>query len=128
MALICTPRAQDLAVVINMLCRVLAAGTMSVIGSGITDLNDPMLSSSFKFLREFAPKHLTGESHHYWYGQYYTAQVMFHSPDEKDWEQYWALAQPTLLEMQGENGLLVSWQLWPCLWNIRGADYSPGAQ
>lgn len=82
-----------------------AAGTMSILGSGINDLNDPVLGPAMKFLRESFADHLQGNSHHYWYGQYYTSQAMFHSPDDKDWDSYWALARPTLLEFQGDDGL-----------------------
>jgi hypothetical protein len=91
-----------------------AAGTMSILGSGLNDLSDPVLGPAMKFLRELYPDHLQGTSHHYWYGQYYTAQAMFHSPDEKDWNNYWKIAEPTLIEFQGEDGL------W-----VRSSSYGP---
>lgn len=82
-----------------------AAGTMSILGSGINDLSDPVLGPSVQFLRRHFADHLQGNGPWFWYGQYYTAQAMFHSPESSDWEQYWKLARPTLSAFQDESGL-----------------------
>ena len=86
-----------------------AAGSMSLIGSGINDLADPTLGPAMRFLLKHYPAHLKGADkgaeHYFWYGQYYTAQAMFHSPDAGDWDRYWAIAAPVLAARQERNGL-----------------------
>jgi hypothetical protein len=82
-----------------------AAGTMSLIGAGVTDLADPVLGPAMRFLRTNVAAHLAGRGDYYWYGQYYAAQALFHSPDTKDWEAYWAKAFPIIARNQESSGL-----------------------
>jgi hypothetical protein len=82
-----------------------AAGTMSLIGSGITDLSDSVLGPAMRFLRTNVYEHLQGRGDYYWYGQYYAAQALFHSPEIKDWENYWSKAWPTIARLQESDGL-----------------------
>jgi hypothetical protein len=82
-----------------------AAGTMSLIGSGITDLSDSVLGPAMRFLRTHVNDHLQGRGDYYWYGQYYAAQALFHSPEIKDWENYWSKAWPTFARLQEADGL-----------------------
>ncbi len=86
-----------------------AAGCMSLIGSGITSLADPTLGPGMRFLGKHVPTLLKGiekaNEQHFWYGQYYTAQAMFHSPDEGDWQRYWELAAPAIAGRQDRQGL-----------------------
>lgn len=82
-----------------------AAGSMSLIGSGITDLSDSVLGPAMRFLRTHVGDHLQGRGDYYWYGQYYAAQALFHSPEIKDWEVYWAKAWPTFARLQEADGL-----------------------
>lgn len=82
-----------------------AAGSMSLIGAGITTLKDPMLGPALTFLRTHVIDHLRSASYALWYGQYYAAQAMFHSPDPKDWERYWPEATKELLATQSDSGL-----------------------
>jgi hypothetical protein len=82
-----------------------AAGTMSLIGSGITDLSDAVLGPAMRFLRTHVYDHLQGRGDYYWYGQYYAAQALFHSPEIKDWETYWSKAWPTIARLQEGDGL-----------------------
>lgn len=80
-----------------------AAGAMSLIGAGITDLADPHLGPALRFIRRNVPAHLRTESN-FWYGQYYAAQAMFHSPERADWNAYWEQAMPAILGKQGADG------------------------
>jgi hypothetical protein len=82
-----------------------AAGAMSLIGSGITDLSDPALGPAMRFLRKHVAGHLKDASMFLWYGQYYAAQALFHSPDENDWDLYWSKAAPIIAQMQDADGL-----------------------
>lgn len=82
-----------------------AAGAMSLIGSGINDLTDPVLGPTMAFLRSTVAEHSVSGAHSYWYGQYYAAQAMFHSADTNDWDRYWKLALPTLVKFQDDDGL-----------------------
>lgn len=82
-----------------------AAGCMSLIGSGITDTGDPVLGPGLRFLRRNVELHLKGQGDYYWYGQYYAAQALFHSPDPGDWDEYWAKAWPLITSAQGSDGL-----------------------
>jgi hypothetical protein len=82
-----------------------AAGAMSLIGSGINDLSDPVLGPAMRFLRNHVGPHLKGGGNWFWYGQYYAAQAMFHSPDLNDWQRYWEVARPTLLGYQDDDGV-----------------------
>jgi hypothetical protein len=81
-----------------------AAGTMCLIGAGITTLKDPMLGPALTFLRSNVIEHLRSASYYLWYGQYYAAQAMFHSPDPKDWERYQPEAIKDLLATQSDSG------------------------
>ena len=82
-----------------------AAGVMSLIGAGITNPTDPALGPGLRFLRSNALAHLrsTAGWGHYWYGQYYVAQAMFHSPDESDWDRYWKAAVPAIVSKQSKS-------------------------
>jgi hypothetical protein len=86
-----------------------AAGSMCLIGSGINDLADPTLGPAMRFLLRHYPEHLKGGDkggqHNFWYGQYYTAQAMFHSPDSTDWDRYWQQASVVIANRQDRNGL-----------------------
>lgn len=86
-----------------------AAGSMSLIGAGISDLADPTLGPAMRFLLKHYSAHLKGTEkggeHYFWYGQYYTAQVMFHSPDPNDWDGYWSQASAVITARQDRNGL-----------------------
>ena len=73
-----------------------AAGCMSLIGAGITDPSDAILGPSLRFLRNHVFEHLLGSDNYYWYGEYYAAQALFHSPDPADWDAYWAKGWPTI--------------------------------
>jgi hypothetical protein len=84
-----------------------AAGAMSLIGSGVTDPADKSLGPALTFLKRHVGDHLDGKGNHYWYGQYYAAQALFHSPFPEDWERYWAKAVPAIAKRQGADGL------WP---------------
>jgi hypothetical protein len=82
-----------------------AAGCMSLIGSGITDLADPVLGPSLRFLRSHVLAHLQSKGDYYWYGEYYAAQALFHSPDSEDWDTYWQEAWPIFARLQESDGL-----------------------
>ncbi len=82
-----------------------AAGTMSLIGSGITNLSDSVLGPAMRFLRTHVNEHIQSKSSYYWYGQYYAAQALFHSPEPKDWDAYWAKAFPAFAKLQESDGL-----------------------
>jgi hypothetical protein len=77
---------------------------MCLIGAGITTLKDPMLGPALTFLRSNVIEHLRSASYYLWYGQYYAAQAMFHSPDPKDWERYQPEAIKELLATQSDSG------------------------
>jgi len=72
---------------------------MSLIGAGISDGGDPHLGPALRFIRRHVADHLKG-TQYFWYGQYYAAQAMFHSPEAADWERYWAQVVPVLLAKQ----------------------------
>ncbi len=75
-----------------------AAGVMSLIGAGFSNPNDGALGPGLAFLRRQAVPHLTAtHASHFWYGQYYVAQAMFHSPELSDWDRYWRAAVPARL-------------------------------
>ncbi len=82
-----------------------AAGCMSLIGAGITDPADAILGPSLRFLRSHVFEHLQGSDNYYWYGEYYAAQALFHSPDPADWDAYWAHAWPIIAKAQEADGL-----------------------
>lgn len=84
-----------------------AAGAMCLIGAGRVDAGDALLGPALAFLRRHVETHLAGRGDHYWYGQYYAAQAMFHSPDQADWERYWGKAWRTIGARQNAEGL------WP---------------
>ena len=81
-----------------------AAAAMSLIGSGFTDEADVSLGPVLKFLRQHVKGHVKSTSHWYWYGQYYAAQAMFHSPKQTDWDDYWAVVEPTVIGYQDADG------------------------
>jgi hypothetical protein len=81
-----------------------AAAAMSLIGAGFTDEADVSLGPVLKFLRQHVRAHVKSTSHWYWYGQYYAAQAMFHSPQDSDWDSYWAVVEPTVLSYQDADG------------------------
>ena len=81
-----------------------SAGAMCLIGAGITDPRDPVLGPALGFVRKHVPAHLRSGGDWYWYGQYYASQLMFHSPDQSDWETYWNVAWPVIAEYQDANG------------------------
>ena len=66
---------------------------------------DPSIKSSLRFLRKNVELHLKGQGDYYWYGQYYAAQALFHSPDPSDWDEYWAKAWPIITAAQSADGL-----------------------
>ena len=76
-----------------------------LIGAGITDPSDAILGPSLRFLRNHVFEHLLGSDNYYWYGEYYAAQALFHSPDPADWDAYWAKAWPTIAKAQENDGL-----------------------
>lgn len=80
-----------------------AAGAMSLIGAGISDVSDPHLGASLRFIRRHVPAHLAS-TNYFWYGQYYAAQAMFHSPEREDWNRYWDQAAPAILGRQSQDG------------------------
>jgi len=82
-----------------------AAGCMCLIGMGITDPTDRNLGAGLLYLRRFCAGHVRTLEGYYWYGEYYAAQAMFHSPDLADWEAYWKLARPAILGRQERDGL-----------------------
>lgn len=80
-----------------------AAGAMSLIGAGISDLADPHLGAAMRFIRRNVPAHLAS-SNYFWYGEYYASQAMFHSPEREDWNRYWEQAAPAVLSRQSADG------------------------
>jgi hypothetical protein len=82
-----------------------AAGAMSLIGSGIHDPADATLGPALAFLRRHMEAYAKERDYHWWYGQYYASQAMFHSPDPQDWDRYWAVTAPAIIRRQGGNGL-----------------------
>ena len=84
-----------------------AAGAMCLIGAGISDPADRHLGPALRFLAVQAPVHLRQPPgmNFYWYGQYYTAQALFHHPDPAAWDGYWQQAAPVLVAQQGPQGL-----------------------
>ncbi|MFW5750366.1 MAG: prenyltransferase [Planctomycetota bacterium] len=83
-----------------------AAGSMCLIGAGAASgLEDRHLGPALGFLRDNFAEHLEAQSNWFWYGQYYCAQAMFHSPQEEDWATYWQAAWPTIVELQKADGL-----------------------
>jgi hypothetical protein len=80
-----------------------AAGAMSLIGAGVHDVGDPHLGPALRFLRRHVAAHLAS-SNYFWYGQYYAAQAMFHSPEPEDWNSYWAVAAPAIAARQAADG------------------------
>ncbi len=81
-----------------------AAGAMSLMGAGVTDLADPQLGPALRFLGKNFGAHLKGTGEYFWYGQYYTAQAMFHSPNADDWARYWKDAWPIIAKKQNREG------------------------
>jgi len=81
-----------------------AAATMSLIGAGVTSLDDPSFGPVLRFLQRHVYDHVQSTRHWYWYGQYYAAQAMFHSPVEGDWEKYQEVAFPTIARYQEKDG------------------------
>jgi hypothetical protein len=81
-----------------------AAGCMCLIGMGVTDPKDRNLGPGLLYLRKFFPAHLRSGDGYFWYGQYYTAQAMFHSPDPEDWKSYWHLAKRIITHRQDHLG------------------------
>lgn len=81
-----------------------AAGSMCLIGAGIYDTADPVLGPSLRFLNKHVFDHLKGRGDWYWYGQYYAAQALFHSPDPEDWNRYWVAAWPAITALQNDDG------------------------
>ncbi len=81
-----------------------AAGAMSLIGAGVNSDTDPVLGPALKFLNTHVKDHLHSNNHYFWYGQYYASQALFHSPNEGDWDKYWALASKRIMELQEEGG------------------------
>jgi hypothetical protein len=81
-----------------------AAGCMCLIGMGVTDPKDRNLGPGLLYLRKFFPAHLRSGDGYFWYGQYYTAQAMFHSPDPDDWKSYWHLAKHVISRRQDHQG------------------------
>jgi len=81
-----------------------AAGTMSLIGAGVTDTNDAVLGPALRFLNKQVVAHLEAKGDWYWYGQYYASQAMFHSPDPDDWQRYWDKAWKIMAGLQDEDG------------------------
>ncbi|MBA3684647.1 MAG: terpene cyclase/mutase family protein [Planctomycetes bacterium] len=82
-----------------------AAGTMCLIGAGIHETTDPVLGPSLRFLQKHVEAHAKGRGDWYWYGQYYSAQALFHSPDPTDWDRYWAVAAKAIIALQSEEGV-----------------------
>jgi len=82
-----------------------AAGTMCLIGAGINATTDAVLGPSLRFLQKHVSGHLKGKGDWYWYGQYYAAQALFHSPDANDWKRYWTEAWPVIGAYQSDDGL-----------------------
>ncbi len=85
-----------------------AAGAMSLIGAGVNEAGDPHLGPSLRFLRRHVGAHLAS-SNYFWYGQYYAAQAMFHSPERSDWDSYWGAAATAIVARQSPDGT------WPGL-------------
>lgn len=81
-----------------------AAGAMSLIGSGVTDPADSALGPALVFLRRNMAAYAKDQDFHWWYGQYYTSQAMFHSPETQDWDRYWAITAPVMVRKQSANG------------------------
>lgn len=81
-----------------------AAGSMSLIGAGVTDTNDVVLGPALRFLSKQVIAHLEAKGDWYWYGQYYASQAMFHSPDPEDWQRYWDKAWKVIAGLQDEDG------------------------
>ena len=81
-----------------------AAGAMSLIGSGVSDPKDRTLGPALAFIRRNFAQHMAGQGNYLWYGQYYCAQALFHSPDPTDWDTYWAKAAPQLVKTQTADG------------------------
>jgi hypothetical protein len=88
----------------NATRRRTAAGSMCLIGSGVNDPTDAVLGPALKFLRQHFRAHLKGAGNWYWYGQYYCAQALFHSPNEQDWDDYWNEAWRTIADYQDADG------------------------
>ncbi len=78
---------------------------MCLIGMGVTDAKDRNLGPGLQFLRRNYSAHLHSGEGYIWYGQYYAAQAMFHSPDPSDWDAYWKTAQPIIAGRQSKDGL-----------------------
>jgi hypothetical protein len=81
-----------------------AAGCMCLIGMGVTDTKDRNLGPSLLYVRKYFAEHLRTAETNFWYGQYYTAQAMFHSPNLDDWQSYWRLARKIILQRQSSAG------------------------
>jgi len=81
-----------------------AAGCMCLIGMGVNDPKDRNLGPGLLYLRKYFPAHLRAQEGYFWYGQYYTAQAMFHSPDTEDWTTYWKLARHVITRRQERDG------------------------
>jgi hypothetical protein len=81
-----------------------AAGCMCLISAGITDTADVNLGPALLFLRRNVGAHLHNPTNYFWYGQYYSAQALFHSPDPGDWDAYWQQAVPVILARQDDSG------------------------
>lgn len=81
-----------------------AAGSMCLIGAGIENDSDSVLGPALGFLRRNVGDHLNGGGHWFWYGQYYAAQALFHSPSASDWPAYWETAVPIILAYQDVGG------------------------
>jgi len=86
-----------------------AAGAMCLISAGTTDVADRNLGPALLFLRQNVAAHLHSASGYYWYGEYYAAQALYHSPDPSDWDTYWQQAVPVIVGLQSDTGQ------WPAM-------------
>ena len=81
-----------------------AAGSMCLISAGKTDAADVNLGPALLFLRRNVSAHLHTATNYFWYGEYYSAQALFHSPDPSDWDAYWQQAVPVIVGRQDDSG------------------------
>lgn len=82
-----------------------AAGVVSLYSAGVYE--GPEIENGLKYLDKFLPRpgQMTREAH-YFYGQYYAVQAMWHAGGER-WQKWYPAIRDSLLESQRPDG---SWQ------------------
>jgi hypothetical protein len=79
-----------------------AAGVVALYSAGIYEGEE--IERGIEYLRQFTPRrHNAPRESHFFYGQYYAVQAMWHAGGE-NWRRWYPAARDTLVGMQLDNG------------------------